>query len=60
MFGEGTFGNLENLVKVLDAYQKATGMEFNMENSKLSYSNVHEEILTQSKELIPVSVSPLS
>ena len=35
MFGEGTYGNLEKLVKVLDDYQKATEMEINME--KLNY-----------------------
>ena len=35
MFGEGNFGNLEKLVKVLDDYQKATWMEINMEKSKL-------------------------
>ena len=31
-----------------------------MENSKLSYNNVQEDTLTQAKELILVSVAPLS
>ena len=60
MFGDGTFGNLQNLVKVLDSYQKATGMEINLEKLKLSQNNVHEGTLLEDKELIPVTTSPLS
>ena len=60
MLGEGTLGNLANLVKVLDNYQSTTGMEINLEKSKLSDNKVHEEILTQDKEIIPISASPLS
>ena len=46
MFGDGTFGNLQNLVKVLDSYHKAIGMEINLEKSKLSYNIVQEDILS--------------
>ena len=59
MFGEGTLGNMENLVKVLDNYQSTRGMEINLENLKLSHNKVQEEILTQAKEIIPVSAAPL-
>jgi len=56
MFGEGTLGNL---VEVLDNYQSATGMEINLEKSKLSHNKVQEELLTQAKEIIPISTTPL-
>ena len=60
MFGNGTFNNLHNLVKVPKSYQRATGMEINLEKSKLSHNNINEEVLTQARELIPVSISPLN
>ena len=51
MFGEGTLGNQEKLVRFLDDYQNATRMEINLENSKLSYNNVKEDTLTQAKDI---------
>ena len=60
MFGDGTFNNLQNLVKVLKSYQRATGMEINLEKSKLSQNCITEEVLTQERELIPVPISPLN
>ena len=35
-------------------------MEINLENSKLSHNKVQEEILTQAKEIILVSLAPIS
>ena len=46
MFGDGTFSNLKNLVKVLKNYQRATWMEINLEKLKLSHSIVNEDVLT--------------
>ena len=60
VFGNGTFSNIQNLVKVLKTYQKATWMEINLEKSKLSHNNVNEDILTWTKDLIPVSITPMT
>ena len=46
MFGDGTITNLHNLVKGLKNYQSATGMEINLEKSKMSHNNINEEVLT--------------
>ena len=43
MFAEGSFGNLQNLVKILDTYQKAIGMVVNLEKSRLAHNNVQED-----------------
>ena len=51
---------MENLVKVMDNYQSATGMEINLEKLKLSHNKVQEEMLTLDKEIISISVAPLS
>ena len=36
MLGEGTWGDLKEVEKILDLYKKSTGMHINMENSILS------------------------
>ena len=46
MFGVGTFNNIHNLNKVLKNYQLTTGMEINLEKSKLSHNNMNEEVIT--------------
>ena len=60
MFGDGTFSNIQNLIKVLKKYQVEIGMEINLEKSKLSHNNINEEVFTQARELIAVSISPLN
>ena len=59
MFGVGTLSNIQNLEKVLRNYQATTGMEINLEKSKLAHNNMDEEVITQERDLIPVSVSPV-
>ena len=60
MFGDGTFSNIQNLVKVLKSYQRATRMEINLEKSKLYQNCINEEVLTKERELIPMPISPLN
>ena len=57
MFVVGTFSNIQNLEKVLKNYQVATSMEINLEKSKLLHNNMDEEVITQVRALIPVSLS---
>ena len=40
MLGEGTWGNLKEVEKVLDLYKKATGMHINVEKSILSQNGL--------------------
>ena len=35
-------------------------MEINLEKSNLSHSNVNEDLITQAKDLIPVSITPMN
>ena len=57
MFGEGTLNNIQNLERIIRKYQKATGMEINLEKSNLIHNNLDEDFITQAKSLIPVFIS---
>ena len=59
MFGMGTISNIQNLEKVLRRYQEATGMEINLGKSNLLHNNMDEEVITQEKTLILVTISTI-